>query len=138
MTETKYCVNLISHLSFEIWIFGHWTLLVICNLCFVSCFFRLDAYLYCKYKAYLLHAGAKCVWHEYGAFLVHEQMTIEAAAKESLLRKLDLTSAPSKKHIRLPDLETGSPILFGGSISRDSYSFKDGIHRTWQSVGKRL
>ena len=82
-----------------------------------------DAYLYCKYKAYLLQAGTKSVWHEYGAFLAQEHVTFKAAAKESLLRKLGLTSAPSKKHIRLPDLETGSPVLFGGSISHDTHSF---------------
>jgi len=82
-----------------------------------------DAYLCCKCKAYLLQAGTKSVRHEYGAFLAKEHVIFKAVAKESLLRKLSLTSAPSKKRIGLHDLKTGSPVMFGSSITNDSYSF---------------
>lgn len=82
-----------------------------------------DAFLYCKYKAHLLQAETKGAWDEYGAFVEKERATFTVAAKESLLRRHGLADAPCTKRIRLPVLEPGHPVLFGGSIHHNSRFF---------------
>jgi predicted RecB family nuclease len=82
-----------------------------------------EAYLNCKYKAYLLLKGETGTPHDYEVLMDELQAEYRPKATETLLRRCKLQSAPSIPSLTLDHLLQGHPLILDCTVEDEKFQF---------------
>ena len=83
-----------------------------------------EAYLNCKYKAYLLLKGETGTPHNHEVLIDELEMEYRPKATEALLRRCKLESAPSFATVTLEDLEHKHQLILDCTVDTDQFLFR--------------
>jgi predicted RecB family nuclease len=83
-----------------------------------------EAYLSCKYKAYLLLKGETGTPHDYEVLMDGLRAEYKPKAIEVLLRRCNLESAPSIPIVKVDDLKELHPLILDCTVENDQFQFR--------------
>ena len=99
-----------------------------------------EAYLNCKYKAYLLMNGETETPHDYSVLMDELVEDYRPTATQALLRRYKLESAPSIASVTLNHLKQGHSLILDCSVETEQFQFHfdalkklDGVSSGWVS-----
>ena len=83
----------------------------------------IEAFLDCRYKAYLFLKGETGSPHDYEVLRNELQLDYKPKATEALLRRLKIDSAPTIPTVRIDDLKKRYPLILDCTVEYDKYQF---------------